>query len=386
MANKEHLKILNEGVEAWNSWRKDNSGVVPNLSGADLCDVNLERVELYDVDLREAKFSGANLSRACLSGAILKQAQLFDTRLQFADLGAADLSGSYLNNARLSDARLDGADLSSADLHQADLRRTDLSNANLSGAGFTGTVLNRTKLNGANFEHARFLEAFFGDVDLSKAHGLESCMHGGPSCVDSRTIQRSMNIPMIFWRSCGIPDWQIASIKLYKQNLSHAEINDTTDEIFRLRSQRPIQLYSCFLSYSSKDRTFALQLHEDLDRAGVSLWFDEHDLRTGDRIRDTIDRAVRARDKLLLILSEASLASEWVENEVETALEEERLSPDRRSILFPIRLDDTVMKTELAWARMVRRDRHITDMSGWSNKASYRRGIERLLQDLRVER
>ena len=46
-----------------------------------------------------------------------------------------------------------------------------------------------------------------------------------------------------------------------------------------------------------------------------------------------IDRAIRTRDKLLLILSERSIASDWVEDEVTTAYEEER----RRGVvvLFP---------------------------------------------------
>jgi hypothetical protein len=83
----------------------------------------------------------------------------------------------------------------------------------------------------------------------------------------------------------------------------------------------PIQFYSCFISYSSKDQEFADRLYADLQNKGVRCWFAPEDLKIGDRIRDRIDESIRLRDKLLLILSESSIASEWVEHEVESALE-----------------------------------------------------------------
>ncbi len=36
MANPEHLKILKQGVEAWNQWREQNPQTKPDLSGVDL--------------------------------------------------------------------------------------------------------------------------------------------------------------------------------------------------------------------------------------------------------------------------------------------------------------------------------------------------------------
>jgi hypothetical protein len=47
-----------------------------------------------------------------------------------------------------------------------------------------------------------------------------------------------------------------------------------------------------------------------------------------------------------LVLSKDSIASPWVEKEVETAFERERR--EKRLGLFPIRLDDAVMKTDEA--------------------------------------
>jgi TIR domain len=51
---------------------------------------------------------------------------------------------------------------------------------------------------------------------------------------------------------------------------------------------------------------------------------DRHDLRIGDKFIDEIDTAIRIREKVVLVLSENSIKSVWVEDEVTTAYEEER--------------------------------------------------------------
>jgi hypothetical protein len=81
-----------------------------------------------------------------------------------------------------------------------------------------------------------------------------------------------------------------------------------------------IQHYSCFISYSTKDQEFAERLYADLQNKGVRCWFAPHDLRIGSKVLDEIDAAIRLRDKVLLILSEHSIKSGWVGDEVTQAL------------------------------------------------------------------
>jgi hypothetical protein len=144
-----------------------------------------------------------------------------------------------------------------------------------------------------------------------------------------------------------------------------------------------IQFYSCFISYSSTDNDFARRLHADLQDNGVRCWFAPKDMKTGAKIRDAIDEAIRLRDKVLLVLSEGSIASDWVENEVEKAFDEER---QRGSVvLFPVRVDDVALATTKAWAATLRRTRHICDFRNWKDHDAYQRALETVLRDLRVE-
>ena len=99
-------------------------------------------------------------------------------------------------------------------------------------------------------------------------------------------------------------------------------------------------------------------------------------------IWDAIDEAIRLRDKLLVILSEASIASDWVEDEVNKAYAEER--ERKKTVLFPIRIDDLVMTTPEPWARKLRDQRHIGDFRQWNEPAEYQRSLERLLRDLKA--
>lgn len=143
------------------------------------------------------------------------------------------------------------------------------------------------------------------------------------------------------------------------------------------------QYYTCFMSHSSKDRAFAERLHADLQDKGVHCWFAPEDMRIGDRIRPTIDEAIQLYDKLLLVLSEHSIDSDWVEKEVETAFEEERKR--KKTVLFPIRLDSAVMETDQAWAADIRRTRHIGDFTRWKDHDAYQKASDRLLCDLKAE-
>src|SRR4051812_32565389 len=68
----------------------------------------------------------------------------------------------------------------------------------------------------------------------------------------------------------------------------------------------------CFISYSSQDQEFAKRLHADLQDKGVRCWFDKHDMPIGAKILDTLEKAIQHQDKVLLILSEGAIASDWV--------------------------------------------------------------------------
>ena len=387
MANSEHVAKLQEGVEAWNLWREQNPDIQPDLSETDLSRVNLgetdfcgaDTTEAFDAqvvkylghmpnirpDFRKMNLSGANLSGANLSRADLREAELVAVNFRRAELIGAILHEVDLVRADLGGADLSGVDLVRANLYEVDLVRADLRMANLHKANFrwadlSGVILDGTNLDGANIADATFHRTIFANVNLTDVKGLDSCEHYGPSTIDHRTLERSGPLPLSFLRGCGLPNTIIHSLPSLNQ------------------------YYSCFISYSSKDEAFTQRLHADLQDKGVRCWFAPEDMKIGDKIWDTIDKAIQLRDKLLLILSKDAIDSDWVEDEVTKAYAEERRR--KQTILFPIRLDDVVMETGESWAVKLRDGRNIGDFCNWKNHNEYQKGLERLLRDLKIEK
>ena len=142
MVNKNHLDLLNKGIDFWNQWREKNPDVRQDLRNADLrgahlggvnfIGVDLRGAHLRDVILRDALLSGANLG-----GANLRRVNLGGADLRGANLSGVDLTGADLRGADLGGVNLRGADLSGVNLIEANLRMANLVNAKLNGAILT---------------------------------------------------------------------------------------------------------------------------------------------------------------------------------------------------------------------------------------------------------
>jgi len=201
MVDAEHLDILMMGVEAWNTWRKSNPGMRPNLSGGDF-----RNTDLRGVDFRGVNLSSSNFSNADLSGADLSSANLSGVNFSNADLSESDLSGAKLRGADLSSASLRGANLFRADLFRTDLFRTDLSGADLRRADLRTASIAET-----DFTAACCAFTIFDAVNLSSAKGLDAIIHKEPSSIGIDTLFKSHgNIPEVFLRRCGVPEHLIS--------------------------------------------------------------------------------------------------------------------------------------------------------------------------------
>jgi len=340
MANPEHLAILKQGVEEWNGWRLKHPDIHPDLTSAYLSETSM--------DWSEPDVPGI------LGIANLQLVDLRGVSLAFARLQGANLRGASLVGAKLRGANLRRADLRDADLRDAKLMEANLTLANLGGADVTG---------------ATFWETVFDRVNFNGTIGLDRCRHGGPSVIDERTLRRSRGLPQEFLRGCGLSDDFIAYVGSMVG--------------------RAIEYYSCFISYSTHDQEFAERLHADLQAKGVRCWFAPHDIHGGRKIHEQIDEAIRLHDRLLLILSEESMKSDWVRTEIAKARKREK---DDKRVLFPVRL--VTYEAMQNWEYIDSsgkdlaeeiRQYFIPDFSQWKEHDSYQSALGRLVGDLKAQ-
>jgi len=348
MANPEHVAKLKEGVAVWNEWRLKTLAKIPYFTPPDpFCTEDLSE---GDIDL-SAEFVGV-LRHPDLGGANLTAINLVGANLNEADLRLATLNRAQLNSADLRHADLSGADLSDADLGGTNFTDADLTNADLTDATLAWTV--------------------FAQTTLRETKGLDRCNHRGPSTIGIETFFRSSGqIPEVFLRGCGVPE----------QFITYA----------RSLIGQSIEFYSCFISYSTKDQEFAKRLHADLQNKGVPCWFAPHDIAGGKKIHEQIDEAIRIYDRLLLVLSEHSINSEWVKTEIAKARKRELR--EKRRMLFPVRL--VGFQVLEGWecfdadtgkdsAREIR-EYFIPDFSTWKDHDSYGKAFDPLLRDLEAK-
>jgi len=414
MASPEHVEIVKRGAEAIREWREENPEVPLDLSEADLRKANLGGANLFEANLAGANLSGTNLSAADLDGAdlrgaVLQGADLHGANLSGADLYGANLSGANLSGAdlhmtHLSEAQIRGANLSAANLmwanligadlgeahvqganlcetllYGAKLRAADLSRAKLSGACLSGANIREANLHGANLQGANLHGALvgstvFADVDLSVAKELDTIRHAGPSTVGVDTLFRSKGrIPAAFLRGCGVPEELIAGLPSL------------------LGSQQAVQFFSCYISYSHGDEDFAKRLYSRLRDERLRAWYAPEDIKSDRKTHAQIDEAIRIRAKLLLVLSEQSMASPWVASEIYHARHRE--ARDGRRILFPVSLVswEDIRQWKCVDADTGKdlgqeiREYFIPDLSNWKDRDAFEAGVQRLLHDLKAE-
>ena len=120
-----------------------------------------------------------------------------------------------------------------------------------------------------------------------------------------------------------------------------------------------------FLSYRQTDRAWVQQLHDAIEGAGVSVWFDQH-LRAGDRFDLRIVHHLSHAKAAIVVWSHSSISSGYVLAEALMAWNRRRLIPVMKELPVEIPPPFNAVHTE--------------NLSLWPGELS---GFERLVERLR---
>lgn len=123
-----------------------------------------------------------------------------------------------------------------------------------------------------------------------------------------------------------------------------------------------------FISYSSKDRPYADRIRAELALNDIGIWIDRDEISFGDRISDSIIEGMTAADYYLLLISENSNNSAWVQREISQAFD---LAQKKDIAVIPFLLEKVEVPLEFKGLLYV------------DGTASFERGIASLLNFFR---
>lgn len=93
-----------------------------------------------------------------------------------------------------------------------------------------------------------------------------------------------------------------------------------------------------FICHSHQDKEFVDRLAVQLTRQKARVWLDRWELKVGDSIVEKIQSAIKAASALIVVLSKASVASQWCQKELNAGLIREL--EERRVVVLPLLLED----------------------------------------------
>lgn len=348
------VEAARNGTDTLNRWLEERDYPLLDLSGADLSGCDLRWINFSGANLQEVSFSGAILNGAYFGPATFSPKRPYVSRSDVpVDLRGADFSKAILLAATFNYASVEMSSFENSYLGLANFRSIDFS--------------------GVSMTKARLLNTSFLGCRLAKATGLDSLLHLGPSHLDIETLFLSPLIPEELLRGAGVPEVVID----YLPDL--------------IVSAEPFLFHSCFISHSSRDKDFCDKLYRRMRKEGLRVWYAPEDMRGGRMLVPQIREAIKVHDKLIVVLSESSLQSEWVANEIRWARGLEASSGVQA--LFPIsllpyaslkawELIDLENGADLA-AHV--RSYFIPDFSRWWDDAEFDLAFQKLLRDLKSE-
>lgn len=93
-----------------------------------------------------------------------------------------------------------------------------------------------------------------------------------------------------------------------------------------------------FISHSHQDKDFVDKLAAQLILHKEYIWLDRWEIKVGDSIIDKIQEAIQSASAFIIVLSKASVGSEWCRKELNAGLIREL--EERRIVVLPLLLED----------------------------------------------
>jgi small GTP-binding protein len=167
----------------------------------------------------------------------------------------------------------------------------------------------------------------FGQIELKDAYSL-------------RVPDTNPRVLELSWQEGNIFRQEVVSIHRYATVRKHVgkgriRIRNLAGMHYELKPSIHFDdsfKYDVFISYSSKDKQVVRKLAKRLKKDGLRVWFDDWEIKPGDMIGLKIEQGLEQSRALILAMSRAAFASDWVTMERSTLLFRDPANEQRRFI------------------------------------------------------
>ena len=136
-----------------------------------------------------------------------------------------------------------------------------------------------------------------------------------------------------------MPEYDLRSLRIRRLGPGRKAFGDVVRSIPDRESSRKDKRPVVFIGHSSVDKGFVRSLVAQLNTDGIETWFDELEIKIGESIHQKINEGLKKSDFFIIILSQASVKSRWVQDELSSASHIEKYSASGVFIL-PILLEE----------------------------------------------
>lgn len=122
-----------------------------------------------------------------------------------------------------------------------------------------------------------------------------------------------------------------------------------------------------FLSHAHADKAVVDRVHGWLIAAGLKLWYDATHLSAGAKIATELGQAIPQCRSVIVVMSRASVASGWVEDEWNLASVERNRQGTREFRIVPLRVEECEVPRFLEATKWVDLVGRLDDLSAWAD-------------------
>ncbi len=117
-----------------------------------------------------------------------------------------------------------------------------------------------------------------------------------------------------------------------------------------MERERLMKKPNVFISYCHANSEFVEQLADELKKSGVEVWIDKWKIKVGDSIVEKVNDGIGSSDFLIVVLSQASVNSRWVREELNSATIK-NIEEEKHAFILPVLIEECELPSLLKHRR-----------------------------------